>query len=256
MITRRVFASAIAATAAVSLASCPARAAETVHAQNVVLVHGLFADGSCWLEVIPRLQAAGLNVTSVQNPLTTLDEAVAETRRVLDRQEGATVLAGHSYSGMIVTEAGVHPKVSALVYVAARAPDAGEDYAALAKNYPTPPASAGIVFDGDEGRLTEAAFLRDFAGDLTEAQARALYAVQEPFHKALLTGKTNHAAWRTKPSFYAVSTEDRTINPDLERFMAKRMGAKILEVNASHLALISHPDQIAQLILEAAGQQT
>jgi hypothetical protein len=126
---------------------------------------------------------------------------------------------------MIVTEAGTHPSVSALVYVAARAPDAGEDYTALAKTFPTPPASAGIVFDGDEGRLSEAAFLRDFAGDLPEAKAKILYAVQEPFHKALLTGKTTHAAWRSKPSFYAVSTEDRTINPDLERFMAKRMGA-------------------------------
>jgi pimeloyl-ACP methyl ester carboxylesterase len=224
-------------------------------ARNVVLVHGLFADGSCWTEVIPKLQAAGLNVTSVQNPLTTLDEAVASAQRVLARQDGPTVLVGHSFSGMIVTEAGIDPKVSAVVYVAARAPDAGEDYGALAQKFPTPPASAGIVFDGDEGRLTEAAFLRDFAGDLPEAKAKVLYAVQEPFHKALLTGKTMHAAWRSKPSFYAVSTEDRTINPDLERFMAKRMGAKTIEVKASHLALISQPEAIANLILEAAGQR-
>src|SRR5262249_10899753 len=195
------------------------------------------------------------NVTSVQNPLTTLAEAVASAQRVLDRQDGPTVLAGHSFSGMIVTEAGVHPNVSAVVYVAARAPDAGEDYSALAKNFPAPPASAGIVFDGDEGRLSEPAFLRDFAGDVLEAQARVLYAVQEPFQKALLAGKTGQAAWRTKPSFYAISTEDRTINPDLQRFMAKRMGAKAIEVKASHLSLISHPDEITQLILEAAGQR-
>jgi pimeloyl-ACP methyl ester carboxylesterase len=174
---------------------------------------------------------------------------------VLARQDGPTVLVGHSFSGMIVTEAGVHPNVAALVYVAARAPDADEDYTALAKTYPTPPASAGIVFDGDEGRLTEQAFLRDFAGDLPEAKAKALYAVQEPFHKTLLGGKTTHAAWRSKPSYYAVSTEDRTINPDLERFMAKRMGAKTIEVKASHLSLISHPEEIARLILEAAGQR-
>jgi pimeloyl-ACP methyl ester carboxylesterase len=127
--------------------------------------------------------------------------------------------------------------------------------AALASRFSTPPATAGIVFDGDEGRLTEAAFLRDFAGDLPEARARVLYAVQQPFHKALLTGRTKHAAWRSKPSFYAVSTEDRTINPDLERFMAKRMGAKTIEVKASHLSLISQPDTIAALILEAAGQK-
>jgi pimeloyl-ACP methyl ester carboxylesterase len=155
---------------------------------------------------------------------------------------------------MIVTDAGVHPNVSAIVYVAARAPDADEDYTALAKKYPTPPASAGIIFDGDEGRLSEEAFLRDFAGDLPEAKAKVLCAVQWPFHKALLTGKTRHAAWRSKPSWYAVSTEDRTINPDLERFMAKRMGAKTIEVKASHVSLISQPDTIANLILEAAGR--
>ena len=152
---------------------------------------------------------------------------------------------------MIVTEAGVAPKVSAVVYVAARAPDAEEDYTELAKQFPAPPASAGIVFDGDEGRLTEAAFLRDFAGDLPEARARVLYAVQQPFHKALLTGKTTQAAWRAKPSFYAVSTHDRTINPDLQRFMATRMGATTIEVNASHLSLISHPQEITDLILQA-----
>jgi pimeloyl-ACP methyl ester carboxylesterase len=229
-----------------------ARAQEGPRAQNIVLVHGLFADGSCWSEVIARLQSAGLNVTSVQNPLTTLGDAVAETRRVLAGQDGPTVLVGHSFAGMIVTEAGIDPNVSALVYVAARAPDAGEDYPALASKFPTPPASAGIVFDGDVGKLSEAAFLRDFAGDLPEARAKVLYAVQQPFHKALLTGKTQHAAWRSKPTFYAVSTQDRTINPDLERFMAKRMGATTIEVEASHLSLISHPQEITDLILQAA----
>ena len=257
-INRRTFSAALLAGAATSLIATRASAATAAptRAHNIVLVHGLFADGSCWTEVIARLQAAGLNATSVQNPLTTLPEAVAAAERVLARQDGPTVLVGHSFSGMIVTEAGVHPNVSALVYVAARAPDAGEDYAALAKTYPTPPASAGIIFDGDEGRLGEEAFLRDFAGDLPEAKAKVLYAVQQPFHKALLTGKTTNAAWRSKPSYYAVSTEDRTINPDLERFMAKRMGAKTIEVKGSHLALISQPDEITKLILEAAGQQT
>lgn len=252
---RREFSLALAAGAAASIVSAPGTAATSsvVKARNVVLVHGLFADGSSWIEVIPGLQKADLNVTSVQNPLTTLPDAVAAAQRVLDRQDGPTVLAGHSFSGMIVTEAGVHPNVSALVYVAARAPDAGEDYSALAKRFPTPPASAGIVFDGEEGRLNEAAFLRDFAGDLPEPRARTLYAVQQPFQRALLAGRTTQAAWRTKPSFYAVSTEDRTINPDLERFMAKRMGARTIEVKASHVSLISQPETITGLILEAAG---
>jgi pimeloyl-ACP methyl ester carboxylesterase len=254
MISRRAFTSTLAAGAAALLTPRRACAQSMPVARNVVLVHGLFADASCWSEVIPRLQAAGLNVTAVQNPLTTLDAAVASAERVLARQDGPTVLVGHSFSGMIVTQAGIDPNVTALVYVAARAPDAGEDYAALAATFPAPPASAGIVFDGDEGRLSQAAFLRDFAGDLPEAKAKVLYAVQEPFQRALLTGKTTRAAWRSKPSFYAVSTEDRTINPDLERFMAKRMGAKTIEVKASHLALISHPQEIADLILEAAGR--
>jgi pimeloyl-ACP methyl ester carboxylesterase len=257
MINRRTLSTLLAAGAAASLISARGMAAPPMptKARNVVLVHGLFADGSCWTEVIARLQAAGLNVTSVQNPLTTLPEAVASAQRVLARQDGPTILVGHSFSGMIVTDAGVHPNVSALVYVAARAPDAGEDYTALAKTNPAPPATAGIVFDGDEGRLSEEAFLRDFAGDLPTAKAKVLYAVQEPFQRALLTGNTTQAAWRSKPSFYAVSTEDRTINPDLERFMAKRMGAKTIEVKASHLSMISHPQVITRLILEAAGHE-
>lgn len=257
MMDRRTFSTALLAGAAASLISTRGKAASAtgLKARNVVLVHGLFADGSCWSDVIARLQAAGLNATSVQNPLTTMPEAVASAERVLARQDGPTVLVGHSFSGMIVTEAGMHPNVSALVYVAARAPDAGEDYAALAKAYPTPPATGGIVFDGDEGRLSEEAFLRDFAGDLPAAKAKVLYAVQQPFRKALLTGKNTQAAWRSKPSFYAVSTEDRTINPGLERFMAKRMRAKTIEVKASHVSMISQPQVITRLILEAAGHE-
>src|ERR1700685_4528593 len=256
IMNRRTFSTALMTGAAASLLSARGMAANSIHAKarNVVLVHGLFADGSSWSEVIPRLQAASLNVTSVQNPLTTLPEAVDSALRVLARQDGPTVLVGPSLSGMIVTDAGVHPNVSALVYVAARAPDAGEDSPALAKNFPTPPATADIVLDAHEGRLGLEAFLHDFAGDLPEGKAKVLYAVQWPFNKALLTGKTTHAAWRAKPRWYAVSTEDRTINPDLERFMAKRMGAKTIEVKASHLSLISQLETIANLILEAAGQ--
>jgi pimeloyl-ACP methyl ester carboxylesterase len=253
-VDRRTLVAGLAATGSVGpLLQGAARGQPAPKARNVVLVHGLFADGSCWSEVIPRLQAAGMNVTSVQNPLTTLEESVAAAQRALARQDGPTVLVGHSFSGMIVTEAGVDPKVTALAYVAARAPDAGEDYTALAARFPTPPASAGIVWSGEWGQLSEAAFLRDFAGDLPTAKARALYAVQGPFQRQLTAGKTTQAAWRTKPSYYAVSTEDRTINPDLERFMAKRMGATTIEVAASHLSLISQPETIAGLILRAAG---
>jgi pimeloyl-ACP methyl ester carboxylesterase len=258
IMNRRTFSNALLAGAAASLVSTEDMAMPTIarapKARNIVFVHGLFADGSCWSEVISRLQPKGLNITSVQNPLTTLPESVAAAKRVLARQDGPTVLVGHSFGGMIVTQAGMHPNVSAVVYIAARAPDANEDFAALAKTFPTPPASAGIIFDGEEGRLSEKAFLEDFAGDIPKARAEVLYATQYPFQKALLSGKVTEAAWRHKPSYYAVSTDDRTINPDLERFLAKRMGAKTIELKGSHLLLISHPDEVAELVLQAAGQ--
>ena len=254
LMNRRAFVGMAAAAAVSPFLASAAAARPAPAARNVVLVHGLFADGSCWSEVIARLQPKGINVTAVQNPLTSLKDAVEATQRVLALQDGPTVLVAHSFGGMIVTEAGVDPKVSAVVYIAARAPDAGEDYTALAKQFPTPPASAGIVWSGDEGRLGEEAFLRDFAGDLPTEKARVLYAIQAPFKRALLADKTNHAAWRSKPNWYVVSTEDRTINPDIERFMARRMGAKAVEVKASHLSLISQPDMITNVILEAAGQ--
>ena len=223
-------------------------------ATNVVLVHGAYADGSSWSKVIPRLLAAGLGVTAVQHPLTTLQDGVEITRRAIALNPGPTVLVGHSFAGMIVTEAGVDPAVSALVYVAARAPDAGEDYGALAKTYPLPPASAGVVWSEGWGRLSEEAFLTDFAGDLPLEEARVLCAVQGPISDTLFSGRTTHAAWRDKPSWYAVSTEDRTIDPDLERFMAKRMGATTIELAASHVSLVSHPAEVSDLILAAAGR--
>jgi pimeloyl-ACP methyl ester carboxylesterase len=253
MMNRRTLIGAAAAVAAFPVFNrvASAQASTKTKTKNVVFVHGLFADGSCWSKVIARLQKKGINCTSVQNPLTSLHEGSEAARRAIAAQTGPTVLVGHSFSGMIVSEVGLNPKITALVYVAARAPDAGEDYTALAKNYPTPPATAGIVFNDDWGQLSEEAFLHDFAGDLPAEEARLLYAVQQPFKKSLTTEKTTNAAWRTKPSFYAVSTQDRTINPDLERFMAKRMGAKTTEINASHLALISQPDAITNLIMEA-----
>lgn len=240
-------------------ASTPAPAERPQHdppprATSVVLVHGAYADGSSWAAVIPLLQDAGLAVTAVQNPLTTLDEDVAATRRALAQHEGPTVLAGHSWAGTVISEAGDAASVSALVYVAARGPDAGEDYAALAARFPTPPATAGLVHAGGYAQLSEQAFLEDFANGVETARARTLYAVQGPIADTLFASRTTTAAWRDKPSFYAISRQDRTTAPELERFLADRMGATTIEVDSGHLSMITHPDQIAGLILTAAGR--
>jgi pimeloyl-ACP methyl ester carboxylesterase len=226
---------------------------QTARAGNVVLVHGAYADGSSWSEVIPRLQQNGLNVTAVQNPLTSLADDVAATRRVLDAQDGPTVLVGHSWAGTVISEAGDDPKVSALVFVAARAPDAGEDFAALAAKFPKSPASAGLVHSGGFGGLSEEAFLEDFAGGVDAARARALYAVQGRIADTLFASHTTTAAWQHKPCWYAVCTQDRTTAPELERFLAERMNATTIEIDSSHLAMITHPREVAELIMAAAA---
>jgi pimeloyl-ACP methyl ester carboxylesterase len=221
--------------------------------RNVVLVHGLYADGSSWGKVIPLLQARGLHVTAVQNPTTSFQDDVDAVRRTLALQDGPTLLVAHSYGGMVISEAGTDPKVSGLVYIAARAPDAGEDFPALVKKFPTPPAAAGLKWEADGfGALTEQAFLKDFAGDLPADEARVYYAVQQRIGKPVTQARTTVAAWRQKPSWYAVSTQDRTIDPGLERYMAKRMGATTIELASSHVSLLSHPREIADLILAAA----
>src|SRR6266576_2838279 len=203
--------------------TAPANA--TNKASNVVLVHGAWADGSSWSEVIPYLQAAGLKVTAVQNPLTSLSDSVAATRRALAMQDGPTVLVAHSWGGTVISETGADPKVSALVYVAARGPDAGEDFVALSGKFPTGAVRAGIREHDGFTKLSEESFLKYFANGVEAKKAEVLYAVQEPTAAALFGGRTTAAAWRSKPSWYAVSKLDQTINPDLERFLAKRMNA-------------------------------
>ena len=233
-----------------------AKASETETVRNVVLVHGLYADGSCWADVIVPLQAAGLRVTAVQNPLTSFAEDVAAVRRAIAMQDGPTVLAAHSYGGMVASEAGVDPKVTALVYIAARAPDAGEDYLALAKRFPAPPASAQLVRFDEYLQLSESGFLNDFANGIDTQRAKALYAVQQPNVATLSPmARTSVAAWRSKPSWYAVSKQDRTIDPDLERFMAQRMKATTIEIDAGHLSIVSHAQVVANLILAASGRK-
>jgi pimeloyl-ACP methyl ester carboxylesterase len=219
--------------------------------RNVVLVHGAYADGSCWADIIPKLQAAGVIVTAVQNPLTSLDADVAATHRALDAQNGPTVLVGHSYAGTVITQAGDHPLVRSLVYLSARAPDVNEDYPSLTARFPTSPASAGLVYQEGFGGLTEQAFLTDFANGVSTERARVLYAVQGRVAQTLFATRTTVAAWHSKPTRYLITTDDRTTDPQLQRFVAKRMGAKTLEINSGHLSLITHPDTVAPFILEA-----
>ncbi len=231
-----------------------AQPATPTEARNVVLVHGAWADGSSWSEVIARLQAAGLRVTAVQNPLTSLADSVAATRRALALQEGPTVLVAHSWGGTVISETGTDPKVTALVYVAARAPDAGEDFVALSGRFPTMPARAGVQEHDGFTWLSEDAFIQYFANGVAREKAEVLYAEQQPAAASLFGGRTSVAAWRSKPSWYAVSKLDQTISPDLERFLAARMKATTVELDAGHLSLVSHAQQITELILAAAGR--
>jgi pimeloyl-ACP methyl ester carboxylesterase len=253
MINRRTFSVSLAAGAAASLVGAAATAQVSPRVRNVVLVHGAYADGSSWAEVIGRLQATGLRATAVQNPLTSLADDVEATRRVLALQDGPTVLVGHSWAGTVISQAGVDPKVSALVYVAARAPDAGEDYGALAAKFPKPPASAGLIASEGFAQLSEDAFLNFFAGDVDPARARILYALQGRISTTLFASRTTAAAWKSKPSWYAISKNDKTTAPELQRFLAERMKAKTIELESSHVSLISHPKEITELILEAAA---
>ncbi|SDY68716.1 alpha/beta fold hydrolase [Herbiconiux ginsengi] len=232
----------------------PIGAGRRPRADHIVLVHGAYADGSCWSDVIPLLQRAGLDVTAVQNPLTSLADDAAATRRALALKDGLAVLVGHSWAGTVISEVGGDDRVSALVYIAARAPDAGEDYPALASQFPMPPASAGLVHADGFARLSERAFLEDFANGVEASRARVLHAVQGAIADTLFSSSTTTAAWRIRSSFYAVSKQDRTTAPDLERFLAARMGASTVEIDSGHLSMITHPEDVARLILTAAGR--
>ena len=223
-------------------------------ANHVVLVHGAYADGSSWSEVIPLLLERGLAVTAVQNPLTSLADDAAATRRALGRHDGPAVLVGHSWAGTVISEVGVDDRVSALVYVAARAPDVDEDYAALAAEFPTPPASAGLVHAEGFAQLSDDAFLADFANGVETVKAHTLLAVQGPISDSLFASRTTAAGWHVRPTYYAISLQDRTTSPELERFLANRMNAVTVEIDSGHLSLVTHPEAVAALILTAAGR--
>jgi pimeloyl-ACP methyl ester carboxylesterase len=219
--------------------------------KNVVLVHGAFADGSGWEGVAHILKKDGYNVAVVQHPETSFAEDLKFARAVIDRQSGPVVLVGHSYGGAVITEAGNDPNVSALVYIAAFALDAGESCAAIEKA--VPPASTGIKATNDGYfYIDPAVFAADFAADVPAAKAAFMAESQVLISADSFTTPANTPAWKSKPTWYMVATADRSINPQQERMMAKRAKAKTVEVNSSHVAYISHPQETAKLIEEAA----
>jgi pimeloyl-ACP methyl ester carboxylesterase len=240
---------------ALSLAATYAQATATESVKNIVLVHGAFADGSSWAKVITILQAQGYNVTAVQMPLSGFADDVAATNRALARQTGPVILVGHSWGGVVITEAGMDSKVVGLVYVAAFGPDAGEVVGDLGKPYPPPPAFTAPIVD-PQGFVTlpTDAVVKHFASDLPPAEARVVAATQGPINGSAFATKVSSVAWKTKPSWYIVSTLDGAIAPDLERFFAKRMKATTTELEASHVPMLSKPSDVATVIMHAASK--
>ena len=240
-----------------SASAAAAGAAPAPPVQNIVLLHGAFADGSSWSKVIEILQAKGHNVTAVQLPLTALADDVAATRRALAQQHGPVILVGHSWAGVVITEVGVDPKVAGLVYVAAFAPDRDEAVGELGKAYPPPPTFAAPIVD-EQGfmSLPMDAMVKHFASDLPPSQARVLAATQRPINVSAFGARVSAVAWKTKPSWYIVSTLDGAIAPAEERFFATRMKATTTELNASHVPMISQPKAVAAVIVDAATKAT
>lgn len=243
------------ASLAVAYASEPAarKSREKGSLPVIVLVHGAFADGSCWSKVIPLLEKEGYTVTAVQNPLVSLDDDVATTKRVLDAQKGPVVLVGHSYGGAVITAASVgSANVKALVYVAAFAPDADEIIGNLLEKYPTPLGTALVPDTAGFLTIDRAKFQEVFAKDVPTTETRIMAATQKPLKGDIFGYKYTTPGWKSIPSWYLVAQEDQAINPDLERLFAKRMNAKTSEIKSSHVPFISHPKVVADLIEEAA----
>jgi pimeloyl-ACP methyl ester carboxylesterase len=221
---------------------------------NIVLVHGAWADGSCWSAVIERLQGHGYNVTAPQFPESSLAADVARLRQVLDRQDGPVILAGHSYGGQIITALGLDaPNVAGLVYIAAFGLDEGESIGALLGTGPPTPALAHLDIDSRGfAWLPEDDFVKHFAADIDPVQARVMFAVQQPLAASALQDVMGVPAWASHPCWYLVATDDQAIPPDAERQFAARMNATTIEIPSGHVAMVSHPDEAADLIQTAA----
>src|ERR1700756_540474 len=214
--------------------------------RNIVIVHGAWADGSSWSKVIPLLQAKGLHVVAVQNPLTSLADDVAATKRAIALQNGPVLLVGHSYGGVVITEAGNDPKVVGLVYVAALAPSDGESVASISKPYPPTPLGGEVRADA-EGFLTVTpkGIAEDFAQDLSDREKQILTATQAPTAGDVFGATVTTAAWKTKPSWCVIASNDRAVPPELEKAEAARMKATSITISSSHVPMLSHPKEVA-----------
>ena len=220
---------------------------------NIVLVHGAWADGSSWSGVIERLQAAGYNVTAPQFPMSSLTADVSRLRQVLNRQNGPVIVAGHSYGGQIMTALGTDaPNVAGLVYIAAFGIDQGESLGALSQGPPTPALAHPFTDELGFIWLSHDDFVHHFAADVDPVQANVMYAVQQGLADSAFTDVMGVPAWKSLPSWYLVATADEAIPPDAERMFASRMGATTVEVYSSHVAMVSHPDEVTALITAAA----
>jgi pimeloyl-ACP methyl ester carboxylesterase len=222
--------------------------------KNIVLVHGAWADGSSWSKVLPLLQANGLHAVAVQNPLSSIADDVASTNRLINMQDGPVLLVGHSYGGAVITEAGNNPKVVGMVYVAAFASEEGETLGGMASKFPTPPAYSEFrqIEDGYL-MLTPKGIAESFAQDLSPADQSLLLAAQGATQSAILATPIKKAAWHSKPSWFVIASNDRTISPEQEISTAKRMGAKTLTVATSHVAMLAKPKEVADFVIEAAA---
>jgi len=221
--------------------------------KNIVLVHGGFVDGAGWEGVYKILKKRGYNVSVVQNPTISLQDDVKATKRILAAQDGPAILVGHSYGGAVITEAGTHPNVAALVYITAFAPDKGESVGTLIKD-PPPGAPVPPILPPQDGFLflDKKAFPASFAGDVEPEKAAFMADSQVPWGIEAINGAISEPAWRTKPSWYLVVTEDKMIPPDAQRAMSRRAGSKVVEVKGSHAIYVSQPQAVAAVIEEAA----
>jgi pimeloyl-ACP methyl ester carboxylesterase len=219
-----------------------------------VFVHGAWADGSSWSKLIPRLQAKGLHAVAVQNPLSSIADDVASTNRLINAQDGPVLLVGHSYGGAVITEAGNNPKVMGLVYVAAFAPDEGETLGGMAQKFPPPPLFSEIQPIEDGYLLLSPKGVKEsFAQDLSDGEKALILATQGATQGAILATPIKKAAWHAKPSWFVIASNDRAIAPEQEISTAKRMGSKTLTLPSSHLPMLSHPDEVAEFVIEAAA---